>query len=91
MALNLASVELVNSGEEGVDICPGRLGRNVAAGGDAEVGSVRAGFQNMEGCSANALGSAVADLAGGVNVTHNQNVGGSVGIIWVSSTVLPKW
>ena len=74
-----AVVELLNGAKESVDVCPGRLGRNVAAGGDAEVGSVAAALENIEGCLAYRLRSAVADLTCGVNVTHNENIGGSVG------------
>ncbi len=77
--ISLAVVELLNSTEESVDVGPGRLGRNVAAGGDAEVGSIVAALENIEGCLAYGLGGAVADLACGVNVTHNENIGGSVG------------
>ena len=71
-------IELVNGGEECIDVIPAGERRDIAAGGDHEVGILAALLHNIQCSGADGFRRAAAELLGGADVAHADDVGGSL-------------
>ena len=72
------AVKLIDGLEEGVDIFPRRVGRNVTAGGNDEIGIFRAGIEESLRFGFYGFGCAEAENACGVYVTHGDGICGEL-------------